>query len=237
MSIFSGTKWLWFAFAATLITLPKLSLQAQSFGQERISLDFACVSFEKLDFPELYYLDSGEYLRLPIAVRRYPPLSRLNQTDALRLFLKKTDEQGEIIYVQCAEAALIPDASRMLFIISIAQQANPWPIQLLGIDDSLDKFPPGAMRFLNGTPVALKVNIHEESDTLETGKMTILKPEIANTGGFYPFIIEMLDGSKLYETQLYGQSRARKTVLIGPPRPGSQRLQVMFLSHVVPKTS
>jgi hypothetical protein len=210
--------------------------QAQSTGggKQLTSLEFSCVALSKFKSPPLFYFVSGEYKPLQVPVGAHSPEYKLSNAAVLKLYVERKDEQGDVSYVQCAEAPLMMDCKRMLFIVSRTKDKSPWPLQLLGMDDSLETFPTGSFRFMNATRVPLEVSINGKRDKIAPRAIAIIAPDVSETGGFYPFTIDGPDGSRFYETKLYGQFHGRETVLIGPPAHDPKRLTIKFLSQVIP---
>ena len=210
--------------------------QTQSAGESEqvTSLEFSCVALEKFKSPPLFYFDSSKYKPLQVPVGDHSPQYELNGAAFLRLYVEQTDEKGDVSYIQCAEAPLLMNCKRMLFLVSRVKNSGPWPLQIIGIDDSLETFPKGAFRFMNATRVPLKVSINGKSDQVAPRAISIIVPDVSETGGFYPFTIDGLDGSRYYETKLYGQFHGRETVLIGPPVHDRKRLTIKFLSQIIP---
>lgn len=207
-----------------------------AFSQDDIQsrIEFACVSFSKLPSTQLYYLASdAEYLPLDVPFGTYSKSYTLRGVNALRLYVSQTSEDGQKIYLQCAEGALIAGSRKMLFVVGRAEDSSRFPLQLYGLNDALNSFPSGAFRFVNFTRVPLTVSFDGKTDQVSAGSIAVIKPEPVEGGGFFPFLIQGPSGQTFFETRLYGRNLARETVFIAPPSHDPNRLTVKFLNQTV----
>lgn len=81
-----------------------MSLSAQSAAEKEqvTSLEFSCVALERIKSPPLFYFDSKEYKPLQVPVGVHSPEYELNGAAFLRLYVERTNEKGEVTYIQCA---------------------------------------------------------------------------------------------------------------------------------------
>ena len=214
--------------------LPMQHLQAQA-PQARSSIEFSCVSWEALPFSELFYREGSAYLPLeyrPKVRSQLYPLKGGHQ--ALELYTKGLDEEGQLIYRLVAQAPIVAGTSRMLFFMQESKRDGGLPISMFGVDDSLTVFPMGSFRFVNTTNVRMQVLFPSARGELPARGMKVLAPEIPDLGGFIPLFVADMEGQIVFETRVFGQPRGRKMVFIQTPTKPGGKVRARFLSEIIP---
>jgi len=204
------------------------------------SIQFSCAVWEKLTYPELFYLDGGEYLPIEISVGQRSKAYPLKGAETLELFIRKKMPAGAaqsnaaVEYERVGTAPLLPDVKRILFLIDAKKDANGLPLRVLGIDDSLEIFPAGSYRFFNQTPDLLRIKFGGATHDLPQGALKVVTPELPEAGGFLPVIIKNEQGHILLENRFLAQRTGRELVIIGPPAEGRTGIAIRFLSEIIP---
>jgi hypothetical protein len=217
------------------VLLPLSTLSAQT-PQVRSSIEFSCVSWEALFLSEIFYREGSEYIELQLRPKVRSQLYSLKGGhEALELYTKGLDEDGQLIYKLIAQAPIAVGTSRMLFFIQESKQAEGFPLNMFGIDDSLAVFPIGSFRFVNTTQVPLQVLFPRTKGALPARGMTVLTPEMPKLGGFIPLYITDMEKDIVFESRLFGQPRGRKMVFIQAPKKLGGRARVRFLPEIIPQ--
>jgi hypothetical protein len=220
-------------FALFSIALP-VALQAkdESPGHSG-SIQFSCAVWEKLSYPELFYRDGKSYLPLEFFPGNRSQLYPLKDGNALELYEKVTAEDGEVTYQLVGKAPLVAGARRMLFLVDPVANASRLPLKLYGVNDALDVFPPGTMRFFNFSPTELQVKFAGQVSKLTAGGMSLVKSNVSKKGGFIPFLIGDPKGGVIFETRLFSQPTGRDMVFISAPAQPGGRVLVKVLPQLI----
>ena len=205
-------------------------------------LGFSCVAWGDLPCPELFYRRGNEFLPIKLSPgqrsQAYPLLIGVR---VLELYIKNEKGAGKLessADFELAGLAPLPQgAKRMLFLIEAKKDANGLPLQLRGMDDSLEAFPAGSFRFINQTPNLLRAELGGTTHELPQGEMKVVTPDLPAGGGFLPVIIKNEEGRNVLESRFFAQRAERELVVIRPPAEGRMELSVKFLSDVVPSSS
>ena len=197
------------------------------------SIQFSCAVWEKLSYPELFYRDGKSYLPLEFFPGNRSQLYPLKDGNALELYEKVTAEDGEVTYQLVGKAPLVAGARRMLFLVDPVANASRLPLKLYGVNDALDVFPPGTMRFFNFSPTELQVKFAGQVSKLTAGGMSLVKSNVSEKGGFIPFLIGDPNGEVVFETRLFSQPSGRDMVFIGAPAQPGGRVLVKVLPQLV----
>jgi hypothetical protein len=204
------------------------------------SIQFSCVVWEKLSYPELFYHHGGEYLPIETSAGQRSKAYPLKGVEALELFIRKTTVAGATEssappeYERVGTAPLLPEVKRLLFLIDAKKDANGLPLRVLGIDDSLEIFPAGSYRFFNRTPDLLRIEFGGATHDLPQGASKVVTPELPEAGGFLPVIIRNAPGRILLENRFLAQRTVRELVIIGPPTEGRTGIAIQSLSEIIP---
>ncbi len=196
-------------------------------------MEFCCVVWEPLPITAVFYRDGKSYLPLEFFPGNRSQLYPLKEAGPLELYEKAVDKDGELIYKLVGKAPLVAGARRMLFLIDPVRNATGFPLRLFGVNDALDVFPPGTMRFFNFSPAELQVKFAGQASKLPAGGMTLLKSNVSEKGGFIPFLIGDLKGEVVFETRLFSQPTGRDMVFIGAPATPGGRLPVKVLPQLI----
>ena len=197
------------------------------------SIQFSCAVWEKLSYPELFYRDGKSYLPLEFFPGNRSQLYPLKDGNALELYEKVTAEDGEVTYQLVGKAPLVAGARRMLFLVDPVANASRLPLKLYGVNDALDVFPPGTMRFFNFSPTELQVKFAGQVSKLTAGGMSLVKSNVSEKGGFIPFLIGDPKGAVVFETRLFSQPTGRDMVFISAPAQPGGRVLVKVLPQLI----
>ena len=226
----------YFQFLATACLLLMLArpqhLHAQSAGA-KTTVEFCGVVWEPLPITAVFYRDGKSYLPLEFFPGNRSQLYPLKEGNALELFEKVTAADGEPTYKLVGKAPLVAGARRMLFLIDPVANASGLPLRLYGVNDALDVFPPGSIRFFNFSPAGLQVKFAGQSSKLPAGGMTLVTSNVAEKGGFIPFLIGDPKGAVVFETRLFSQPSGRDMVFIGAPAQPGGRVPVKVLPQLI----
>lgn len=223
-----------FLVVVSLLLLSAPRLRAQE-PQEKSSVQFSCLIWKKLPYPELYYRSAGKVYPLELFMNFRSSLYPISAgMEKFELFTQSTDDDGNMKLELVGSTKVVPKSKRMLFVIQESQKGAALPLQIFGLDDSLENFPMGSFRFLNFTTVPLAVSFNGGIKEVKPNALTSMSSKVSEGGGFLPFAIINKKGDKLFETRLYSQSRGREMVFIGPPSVNKDRLTIKFISEVIP---
>ena len=196
-------------------------------------MEFSCVVWKDLPYPELLYRQGKEFLPLELPPRQRSQMYLHKDQEAFELYIAKDLPDGKPGHELVGKAVLRPGTGRMLFMIQEAADKTGLPLTVYGLDDSLSEFPMGSFRFLNFTKIPLEVEIAGVTDNLPPQRNKVITPEIPKLGGFLPFVIRDVKGNIGFQTRLFGQPRGRKMVIIVPPKKESENLSVLFLPEII----
>lgn len=234
--------------AAVLAILPLAPPAAVQAGERESAdpqtVEFSCVAWDSLPFPELFFREGKEYLPIKLTGGQRSPTYHLRDAHALEVFVRKEKAAagGEAAssdsYKLAGLAPLLEGSIRMLFLIEPTKEtdknSSPLPLQLRGMDDSQEAFPAGSFRFINLTPDLLRVEFGGANHDLPEGGAIVLKPDLSAAGGFLPVILTNEEGRIVLENRFFAQRMGRELVIISPPDEGRKELKVKFLSDVIP---
>ena len=207
-------------------------LHAQS-AAAKPTVEFCCVVWEPLPITEVFYRDGKSYLPLEFFPGNRSQLYTLKEGNALELFEKVTAADGAFTYKLVGKAPLVAGARRMLFLVDPVANASGLPLRLYGVNDALDVFPPGTMRFFNFSTAELQVKFAGQVSKLTAGGMSLVKSNVSEEGGFIPFLIGDPNGEVVFETRLFSQPSGRDMVFIGAPAQPGGRVLVKVLPQLV----
>ena len=209
-------------------------------AQPPAAIEFACAAWQELPYEKLFYREGKKFHPLELVPGNYSKLHPLKGAYTLELLIRKEgkEEKDEPFYELVGLAPLVKGTDRMLFLIDASVDFHGLPLQLHGLDDSLDTFPSGAVRFINFTPNPLQVAFGEVTEVLPPGAVRIVKSQVPEEGGLVPFYLKNPEDETVYENRLFGQPAERQTVAIHPPSGEGTRLSLKFLSQrIAPKRS
>lgn len=209
-----------------------LPLGAQS-AAKATSIKFSCVAWENLTISNLFYRQGKKCLPIQLSPGNRSELYTLQDATALELCALAVDDQGKEYYKLIGQAALPEGSERALFFIAERTTADGLPLTVSGMDDSLKNFPRGSFRFVNSTPVELKVTFGGVTTPIVPRAMTVVPSQVSKDGGFLPFLVKDNAGRNVYETRFFAQPTGRDMVFIAPPpKPGDQVL-IKFLAQLI----
>ena len=216
-----------------------ISASAQPSNSNKAStVQFSCVTWDKLEIGNLFYRAGTEITPLKLKPGNRSVLYPLKSKEALELYIKDEEvEEGEVGYKLVAKALIPKNSGRILFFLSKKKSDEKLPLFMYGIDDGLEGFPPGSFRFLNGTKKVLNLVFDKQKARIAPSKMTVVKLEPSATGGLIPLYIKTSNGEKLYENRLHSIARGRDMVFIYPPRRKGARPRIKFLPQIIPPQS
>jgi hypothetical protein len=220
-------------FALFSFALP-VALQAEDESPGHSgSIQFSCAVWEKLSYPELFYRDGKSFLPLEFFPGSRSQLYPLKEGNALELFEKVTAADGAVTYKLVGKAPPVAGARRMLFLVDPVANAAGLPLRLYGVNDALEVFPPGTIRFFNFSTAELQVKCAGKVGKLPAGGMSLVKSNVPENGGFIPFMIGDPKGEVVFETRLFSQPTGRDMVFISAPAQPDGRLLVKVLPQLI----
>ena len=220
-----------FAACALLFAACPAPLRAQASG--RPAVEFCCVVWEPLPITAVFYRDGKSYLPLEFFPGNRSQLYPLKEGNALELYEKVTAADGEPTYQLVGKAPLVAGARRMLFLIDPVANPSGLPLRLYGVNDALDVFPPGTIRFFNFSPAGLQVKFGGQVSKLPASGMSLVKSNVSENGGFIPFLIGHPKGAVIFETRLFSQPTGRDMVFISAPAQPGGRVLVKVLPQLI----
>lgn len=224
-------RFLFATCALLLATCPAL-LRAEPSGKP--AAEFCCVVWEPLTITEVFYRDGKSYLPLEFSPGSRSKLYPMKEGDALELYEKSVATDGATAYKLVGKAPLVAEARQMLFLIDpVPNAASGLPLRLFGVNDALDVFPPGTIRFFNFSTAALQVKFGGQASKLPAGEISVVKSNVSKDGGFIPFLIGDPKGEVVFETRLFSQPTGRDMVFIGAPATPGGRVLVKVLPQLI----
>jgi hypothetical protein len=205
-------------------------------GQENsspVNTEFSCVIWKKLPYDEIYYRQGAEYLPLKLLANNRSQLYPLKGMEALELHIPGLDEKGRPIYTLVGKGTFPLNANRVIFFI-VQREKALLPLGLLGIDDSLEGFPPGTTRFVNMSNLSLKVGFGSSVTNLKPRAMATVESKAPSDGGFMPFLVTDENGKRVFETRLMSQPNGRDMVFILPSDRVGRPISLRFVPQVIP---
>lgn len=219
--------------AVLLLAASPALLNAQA-ETAKPAVEFSCLVWDPLPFSEVFYLDGKSYLPLEFSPGNRSKLYPLKGASSLELYVKQVGADGAVSYKLVGKSPLVVGTRRMLFVIELAQQSAGLPLTIFGMDDSLDKFPPGTFKFLNLFKSALQVQFGGQTTPLPPGEVRVVKSNVPELGGFLPFMLGDAQGKIIFQTRLFGQPAGRELVFIGPPAKPNGPPRLKFLPQIIP---
>lgn len=209
-----------------------LHLHAQS-AAAKPTVEFCGVVWEPLPITAVFYRDGKSYLPLEFSPGNRSQLYPLKEGSALELFEKVTTADGAVTYKLLGKAPLVAGARRMLFLVDPVVNPSGLPLRLYGVNDALDVFPAGTIRFFNFSTAELQVKFAGQVSKLPAGKMSLVKSNVSESGGFIPFLIGDPKGEVVFETRLFSQPTGRDMVFISAPAQPGGRVLVKVLPQLI----
>jgi hypothetical protein len=223
-----------FAACAFLLNAYPAPLRAQA--SDKPAVEFCCVVWEPLPITTVFYRDGKSYLPLEFSPGSRSQLYPLKEAGPLELYEKALGADGASTYKLVGKAPLVAGARQMLFLIDPVPNAIGLPLRLFGVNDALDVFPTGTIRFFNFSTAALRVKLGEQVSKLPAGEMNVVTTNVTKNGGFIPFLIGNSQGETVFETRLFSQPSGRDMVFIGaPPTPGGRVLVKVLPQLIAPE--
>lgn len=224
-------------FSTTLgmfVTAASIGLLNAEPTSAKPSIKFSCAVWDPLPNPEIFYRDGKSYLPIQFMPGRRSELYPIKESSGLELYEKAVGPNDSLTYKLIGKAPLVAGARQALYLVDPTPTAAGLPLTILGINDTLDIFPPGTFRFFNFCPAELRVKFGGQVSKLVAREDTVVKSNVSKKGGFLPFIIEDAASNIIFQTRLYGQPYGREMVFISPPANGAKLPRVKFLTEMVP---
>jgi len=190
--------------------------------------------WENQPYEEVFYKNAGEFVSLKLLSDRRSELYELTNMESLELYVKKEAPDGEIEMVLVGKSGFPASADRLLFILSYRPNRDTLPFAVIGINDSLDVFPPGSFRVINFTAEQLSVRVGGKSEKLEPQKLKVLKPDIPEKGGLVSLVVSDAKGKPVFGRRLFGQSRSRQMVFVLVDEDAKRGVRAKLLPDIVP---
>jgi len=233
-----------FLLTALLAVLPLASTATLQAGEPVSATpgirEFSCIAWDNLPCPELFYRQGNRYVPIKLSPGQRSQAYPLKDAHALELFFLKerAADSGKPASSDNFELAglapLLPEAKRMLFLIEVRKDFNGLPLQLRGMDDSVETFPAGSFRFFNQTPNLLRIEFGGATLDVPQGEAKVVVPALTAAGGFLPVIIKDAEGRNILENRFFAQRTGRELVVISPPVEGRTEMSLKIFSDVIP---
>lgn len=218
------------AFSLAMVFLPSAKVLAQQGGK----IEFTCVQWGQLPFEKIFYYDGKTYQELELKGERRSDIYEMSRSQTMSLFTRELGASGDMEFKLIGQTALQSGVQRYLFLIKSATSSSAeLPVQMYGMDDSLNTFPPGSFRFVNFTPVPLVVEFNGKSEPISRSGIAQVASGVSVNGGFLPCFIKLNDGRVIFESRLIAQPNGREIVFILPPGERKDRLTLKFLSQTI----
>ena len=147
---------------------------AQSSSSKKGGITCYAVALEKLVLTDLYYRDGKVIKPLkPQQSRRGKPFQLKTGTTRFDLLVKSPDPEATTPYAVIASTSLPEGAREVLLILDNTPATPATPIGLVALDDTLQGFPPGAIRFANLTGERMYVIINDTPAKLPPNQYTV----------------------------------------------------------------
>jgi hypothetical protein len=219
---------------AFLLAAYPAPLRAQASGKPAV--EFCCVIWDPLPMSAVFYRNGKNYLPLEFSPGSRSQPYPLKEAGPLELYEKAAGADGASTYKLLGKAPLVAGARQMLFLIDPVPNATGLPLRLFGVNDALDVFPTGTIRFFNFSTAALRVKLGEQVSKLPAGEISVVKSNVSENGGFIPFLIGNPQGETVFETRLFSQPTGRDMVFIGAPaQPGGRALVKVLPQLIAPE--
>lgn len=212
-------------------------LRAQQPANGKSEVEFSCLVLEPLSIPAVFYRDGKTWLPLEFTPGSRSRIYNLKENNVLELFTAVTDADGKTTYNLAGKAPLVEATRRMLFVIEPASQASVLPLSVFGVDDSLDAFPPGTLRFFNFSALQLQVKFGGQTSSIPAGEIKAVKSNVTQDGGLLPIFISEAGRKIIFENRIFAQPDVRDLVFIKPPAGQGMAPRVKFVSEVIPAKS
>lgn len=199
------------------------------------SLVFTCVIFDPLPIEPLFYRDGKTQTPIvPRTMRRSLPY-KLGPETRFDLLTTETLQDGSTGYKIVGTAPIPQGASRVMFLVEPKPQRGPndLPLNILAVEDSLERFPPGTFRYANATPIPLRIEFGGVGASAAPGETVLIKPRAVDAG-FYPVKIFDASGKEIFQTRFFWEPVVREYVIIKPGASVTEgKLSLRFISEVV----
>jgi hypothetical protein len=188
---------------------------------------------------QLYFLPAG---KPPVKLAFLPnsrstPLKLTGGPKPLVFGVERIDpETKQKNYVPVAETAW-PDATAKALVVFSATAGTAPQVQLVAFDDGLKAFPLRSVRFFNATPVPLLVKVAAYEGEIPPGisparPYSVVSDNPLQVGTFVLGIAvndPQAGGRLLYQGSGEAWPFARSLIVLIPPRPGSNDLELRML--------
>lgn len=195
------------------------------------AIEFSCVSWQSLDYPELFYRNGDDYIKVEVPQRKRSEVYPLRALQGFELYTRVVDGEGAARYELVGQSMPPAGAGRMLFILEKNGADADFPLQVRGFDDSLGASPVGAFCFVNLTEMELELHFGESVNALAPDALTVIHDAIPAAGGFIPFFLKDSADQTVFESRLFGQPAQRRIMFIYPPQADRRKLSVQSLTE------
>ncbi|MEP2774489.1 MAG: hypothetical protein ABJQ29_15315 [Luteolibacter sp.] len=201
---------------------------------KKLGVTFTCLLLEELPVEQIFYKEGKSYLPLEFKKGKRSEAYSLRSNKVFELYVSEVNEDGDSFFKPVGSSALVAGSRKILFIIAPGNSESGLPLRIIGLDDSLEGFPPGSFRFVNFTDTELLVKVRDKVTRLESGEITVADSESSEDGGLVPVTFGNSKGETLHFTRLYSHSRSREMVFIGKSKDPKRKFQFMFVPQNVP---
>ena len=191
---------------------------------------FTAIALSSLPYEHLYYKNGKEFIEIEWRNGRKSTPYSLSKAKAFEVYIEHDDPENP--YLLVGKAPLVPRTQKMLYFFRERgkKREGQLPLSLYGLDDSQSAFPDSSFRFINFIRVPLEIEFNKKRFVVKPGKPTVKKLNLSKAGAFTPFVVRDSKGKVLGGTRLFSHATNRKMVLIFPPKKGSKRLDIRYIS-------
>jgi len=118
-------------------------------------------------------------------------------------------------YKVVGRTMLLP-VSRQMLVVLPGRKGGDYDLEVATLDDSIEGFPRGSVRFANFTKSDMYVKVDDKVSKLAKRNFSLLNLKNLAKGGYVPMTYANAQGEKVHFTRLYMHSGVRKIVLISP---------------------
>ncbi|MEP4078368.1 hypothetical protein [Haloferula sp.] len=212
-NFFSGLK-LGRVFVALLVA----GVSSQVMGADRIAkavfIEPPKGAPEKVFFVAL----EKDAIEVPLPRRNFSPDVKLPKGDLVYAILPRPLGEEEPIPKGAPTVKIPSDWSRCYLLFNFDKDNKVFPLEVLAIDGSLNKFPPGDSRFVNLSQAWVKGKFGDKPIAISPGKIKNVEAPIKEFGPFYVALDYMEKGDEkstpLERTNWQHNPRSRQVVLI-----------------------
>jgi len=205
------------------------SLHAQEKGNS-----FTCVTWDTLDYPEIFYRKGKEFIPLELKKGRRSEQYPLDPKGGFQLYIPKESPDGKSEMELIGQSSYAASTKRTLFLIAKVKPGSELPLAIKGIEDSLATFPPGSFRCANFTREPFLISLGDVSKVLKPKDIEVYKAKMGPKGGLLSLLVKNKQGETIFGRRLFGQPRDRSFVFITPSQTCKSGIKAWILPEIIP---